>query len=165
MNHIKVSKLDIHFKAVWLNSKASQAAIQFWQRLNALPEGTDAVKRSTEAVYLALYGDKVIGVTTAFPIKVQRLNNNFFYSFRVLIDPEFRTPGLVDKLCVLTKELLSQNRNCYGNECIGMITLVQNQYLKKFRNEVIWPSSGFTYIGDTKAGHHIRILYFDRAYI
>ncbi|MGD1958004.1 MAG: hypothetical protein ACFB2Y_04070 [Fulvivirga sp.] len=165
MQDNKSNKRDVHFKKVWGDSAESGQVIDFWNRLRALPKGEDALKRSEQIVFVAKHENQIIGVTTAHPIKVSKLNNNYFYNFRVLIDPEFRAPGLVDKLCVLTREFLSENREYNGVSCVGMITLVQNEYLKKFRNEMVWPSSGFTYIGKSNAGHHIRILYFDRAYI
>lgn len=165
MQYNKSNKREVHFNQVWGNSEESQLVIDFWNRLKALPEEEDAFKRSKQVVFIAKHENKVVGVTTAHPIQVQRLNDNYFYNFRVLIDPVFRAPGLVDKLCVLTREFLSENRKHNGVYCVGMITLVQNTHLKKYRNEMVWPSSGFTFIGKSNAGHHIRILYFDRAYI
>lgn len=161
----KDNKHKVVFKSVWGDSSEDERVIAFWKGLNALPAEVDPIQRARELVFVAYAKKEVIGVTTANRILVKKLNNNPFFNFRVLIDPKYRIPGLVDKMCVLTRDFLEALHKEKKTDCIGMITLVQNSRLKSFRNEAVWPSSGFAYIGRSKAGHHIRILYFKGVYV
>lgn len=148
------------FENVWQDSALHDQVINFWQTLNALPQGVDPKERAKQLLFIARNEHQIIGVTTAHEVVVKHLNNNVFFNFRVLIHPQFRVPGLVDKLCVLSRDFLGSLNATKQTDSIGMITMAENKYLKQYRNEAVWPSSGFTFIGYSKAGSPIRILYF-----
>lgn len=155
----------VEFKILWeLEERETRKAIlNFWNGLNALPNTIDPEERLKEVVYVALMDNQVIGVTTAAMVRMKRLANNLFYNYRVLVHPKFRIPGLVDKLGVLTIAHFERLFAKGETSCIGMITLIENEAYKSNRREAIWPSTGFVYIGDSSAGHPIRVRYFDKA--
>lgn len=160
MEKLKGNKLNVVFKNVWKDSSIHEQVLLFWESLNALPSQVNAKDRARQLVYVAINEGKVVAVTTAHEVNVKHLNNHIFFNFRVLIHPEFRIPGLVDKLCVLSRDFLQSLNKQGDSKAIGMITMAENKYLQQHRNEAVWPSSGFTFIGYSKAGKPIRICYF-----
>ena len=161
----KGNKLDIVFKNVREDSSVHEKVIAFWKELQALPPQVDPNERAKQLLFVAENNDEVIAVTTTHRIHVKSLNNRPFFNFRVLIHPSFRIPGLVDKLCVLSRDFLESLWLEKQTDCIGMITLAENKHLQLHRNEAVWPSSGFTFIGFSKSGSPIRILYFKGAQV
>lgn len=110
---------------------------------------------------------KVIGVSTAHKVYVGQLKNHL-YSFRCFLDPGYRIPGLMSTLVVKTRDWLEEIHQTDGSEkdrCIGLITLVENERIMKYRNEAIWPASKMVYIGNSPKGLHIRVYYFKKALI
>ena len=110
---------------------------------------------------------KVVGVSTAHKAYIEQLKNRM-YNFRCFIDPEHRIPGLTSTLLVKTRDLLEERYLTDGEDdtrCIGMITLVENERIMKYRNEAIWPASKMVYIGNSPKGFHIRAYYFKKALI
>ena len=109
---------------------------------------------------------QVVGMSTALKVYVRHLRN-YFYAVRLMLVPGYRIPGLTSKLLVSTRDLLeSVHEQDIGNgAAIGLITLVENERLKKYRNEAVWPASGMVYIGNSREGHPIRVYYFRGARI
>ena len=110
---------------------------------------------------------EVVGVSTCYKAYISQLENHLF-AFRCFIDPAFRIPGLTSTLLVKTRDFLEQTTEQEVDEkerCIGMITLVENDRIMKFRNEAIWPASRMAYIGNSPKGYHIRVYYFKKALI
>lgn len=109
----------------------------------------------------------VVGVSTSYKAYIAHLKNHL-YAFRCFIDPAYRIPGLTSTLLVKTRDWLETIHTTDGKEeerCIGMITLVENDRIMKFRNEAIWPASKMVYIGNSPKGYHIRAYYFKKAMI
>lgn len=48
---------------------------------------------------------------------------------------------------------------------IGLFAVVENRGLREARNEAIWLTTNFVFIGRTPEGHHKRVCYFDGARI
>ncbi len=110
---------------------------------------------------------EVVGVSTSYKTHIQHLKNHL-YAFRCFIDPTYRIPGLTEVLLVNTRDFMEEIFQTDGPDyerCIGMITLVENKRIMKFRNEAIWPASKMVYIGNSPKGFHIRAYYFKKALI
>lgn len=139
--------------------------LSFWKRHGG-PVGDVAEQRLKQLVYVVRNeSGAVVGASTAFKGYVKQLRNHFFI-FRLMIAPESRIPGLTSRLLVSTREYLELIHQQEGQDIpIGLLTVVQNEKLKKFRNEAIWPASKMVYIGNTPEGHHIRVYYFKGARI
>lgn len=107
------------------------------------------------------------GVSTSHKAYIQHLKHHM-YAFRCFIDPAYRIPGLTSTLLVKTRDWLESvymNDGAEEERCIGVITLVENDRILKYRNEAVWPASGMVYIGNSPKGFHIRAYYFKKALI
>lgn len=140
---------------LWIRNFPNIQQSVFTARLNELA----FIVRTTEG--------RIVGISTAYNTYIDQLKNNL-YAFRCFIDPDFRIPGLTTKLVITTRDWLEEIHLQDGSEelrCIGMITLVENERIMKVRNEAIWRASKMVYIGNTPAGKHIRVYYFENAII
>jgi hypothetical protein len=82
-----------------------------------------------------------------------------------MIAPDFRNPGLMSQLVMKTRDFLEANHKQDEKEvCIGLIALIENEAMKqRLRAPVL--ASGFVYIGNSAAGHHIRVYYFKGSHL
>ena len=109
--------------------------------------------------------EQVIGVSTAFKVYIKQFRN-FMYSIRLMVLPEYRSQKLATDLLVRSRDFLeSIHQEDLPDPPIGMITLVENELLKKNKREAIWPASKMIYAGNSSKGHHIRVYYFKGATI
>ena len=162
MSEIINQRLQI--QNVWKNGDAHLSSIAFWKRIMA-NAGFDTIKRAKEVICQVKLNNKIIGVSTAQEIEVPNLNNNKFFSYRMLIDLEYRIPGLSDKLIAESFEFLEGLYTSGISECIGVITLIENPQLIKVRRELVYPTSKLVLAGYTKKGKQIRLRYFKGATI
>jgi hypothetical protein len=58
-----------------------------------------------------------------------------------------------------TRDFLEEVHHNDAEKCIGLVALVENEDMKKKLRAPIL-ASGFVYIGNSAAGHHIRVYYF-----
>jgi hypothetical protein len=158
------------FENLWQkNESAIHTSVkQLWKKHFPTLTEEQLDKRSKQVVFAIrnTHGD-VVGVSTAYKSYIPQLKNNLF-AFRCFIDPAFRVPGLTSTLLVKTRDFLEEIHSEEGEEkdrCIGIITLVENERIMKFRNEAIWPASKMVYIGNSAKGFHIRAYYFRKAMI
>ncbi len=153
----------MEFDLVWKDQTAKTLSVAFWNEVLKSPT-FNLHERADEVVFHVKLSNRIIAVSTAKEILAKEFNNNPFFSFRLLIHPAFRIPGLLDKLSVTTIEFLERLYIEQKSSCIGVITLIDNPDLLK-RREAIFPSTGLTMAGYTKAGRQIRVRYFKGARI
>ncbi len=153
----------VKFVVAWEKPEYSREVIDLWNRLKALPPGINPHERAKQVVYLAYVDNLLIGITTAQRINYQRLLNAPLFSFRILIHPKFRIPGLLDKMSVETIKFLENLYQTHKTDCIGVLTLVENKRMRTHRREAVFPSTKFAFIGQTKEGFDVRIRYFQGA--
>lgn len=157
------------FENLWQKKSPFHKKVkQLWEKhLPSLTEQQKATRMNQIVFALRTEDGKVVGVSTAHKAYIQQLKNHL-YNFRCFIDPAYRIPGLTSTLLVKTRDWLEEIHSTDGTEderCIGMITLVENERIMKFRNEAIWPASKMVYIGNSPKGYHIRAYYFKKAMI
>ncbi len=151
---------------VWKLEHRREAVIRFWKQNGMQWTDEQYVKRSGQLVYVALNEtEQIVAVTTAVPTAIRGLNNLNFFNFRILIDKDFRIPGLLDKMAVGTINFLEELFINKQTDCIGVITLMENEKLNNLRREAVLPSTGFVFIGNSKNGAQIRVKYFKGAKI
>ena len=139
--------------------------IGVWKKFNLLAESESGNTRVKQVVMVVRNKNhEIIGISTAYPIQVEQLKNKLF-AFRCMLVPEYRYPGLLTKLTVMTRDFLEEVHLTYDPYCIGIITEVQNTKLNDHRKEAVYPGSGFTFIGYSKKGFQIRVYYFKGAKI
>ena len=138
---------------------------EVWRIHGRIENPEERMRRLGELVVVAKSGDKIAGLSTAHRVHVNQLDN-WFYSFRCLVVPEFRAPGLDTKLVVLTKQFL-ENKFDPGkkDQPIGMIMVIQNEMIKNHWRQAVWPGADMMYIGDSTRGEHVRLTYFKGAKI
>lgn len=121
-------------------------------------------ERLKQLVLVVRNNEEVVGVSTAQKIFVPNLRHHL-YNFRCFIDPDYRVPGLTSTLLVKTRDFLEQiyNKDEPSEQAIGIIAMAEDERIKKYRNEAVWPASGMVYIGDTPKGYPIRVYYFRKA--
>ena len=156
---------EIVFDICWNDPTHHDKVIAFWTRLKAMPPEVDPKVRARQLVHVALDGENVAGVTTAEAVLVPDLGNQKMFSFRVLINPDYHIPGLVDKISVLTRDYLESLFKAGKTDCIGVITRVENQKLLKNRREAVYRTTKLTFIGRSKDGYDLRVYYFEGAKI
>lgn len=141
---------------------------ELWKRnFPAMTEAQTRTRLKQVVLVIRNEADEVVGASTSYKAYISQLKNNLF-AFRCFIDPAFRIPGLTSTLLVKTRDFLEQTSEQEVDDkdrCIGMITLVENERIMKFRNEAIWPASKMVYIGNSPKGYHIRVYYFKKALI
>lgn len=160
---------DLHFEKLWGTTDTTyhQSLKELWRKNFPSISDEELTTRVAQAVWVITSVEgNVVGVSTAQKVFVEQLKNNL-YSFRCFIDPKFRVPGLVSSLLVKTRDLLEENFLAGKEEasCIGMITLIENERIRKFRNEAVWPASKMVYMGNSPKGYPIRVYYFKKAMI
>lgn len=165
---LKANQEQLTLENVWqkVDADTRQQVIALWKQHEIAVSETEMQERILQLVYVIRNEFKqVVGVSTGFKVYVKQFRN-YFYSIRLFIAPAFRKPGLTDKLLVMTRDYFeSINIDDKENPCIGIITLVENELLKKYRNEAVWPASKMVYLGNSGKGHHIRVYYFKGARI
>ena len=155
----------MEFINIWEKPEYHTEVIDFWEQLKVLPSNVKAADRAKELVFMIKEEDRVVGVTTSYRMKVPFLNENHLFSFRILIHPQYRIPGLSSKLTVMTRDFLESLFLEKKTDCIGMITFAEKKELLRDRREAVWRASKLTFMGNTADGKQIRVYYFKGARI
>jgi hypothetical protein len=159
-------ELDRRYRLVPFDgADASLAAglVALWTSTGALaPEA--ARRRVAEAAYVALdESDGVVGVSTI------RLAQNAhlglpMWSYRTFVSPAHREGDIAFLLLHRTRDLLVERRGGgVDTRAAGMLMEVQNEILKRARNEAVWRTTRFTFIGEDEVGAHHRVFFFPGA--
>ena len=138
--------------------------IELWKSNNLLPEESDPSRRSKQVVW-AIFNDadQVIGLSTAFP-EFSKVLQNHVFMFRCFILPDYRFPGLLTKLTVMTRDYLNSIYKTEDPQCIGMMSIIENERINEY-NKPIYKGGDMIFIGYTAKGMQMRIVYFDGATI
>ena len=155
----------MEFINIWEKSQYHSEVIAFWKDLKVLPKNVDANDRAKELVMMVKEQGQVIGVTTSYRIQIHPLNHKYFFSFRILIHPKYRIPGLSSKLTVMTRDFLETLFVEKKTDCIGLIVFAEKKEFLKSRTEAVWRASKLTFIGNTADNKQIRVYYFKGATI
>jgi len=135
--------------------------ISFWQDNNVLTEEI-RLQRCKEVVFaIRNKTNDIIGLSTALKTFHNSLRS-YVYLYRCFIAEKFRAPALDTILLVKTRDFLEEHSKSEKDNVIGMMVVVQTEFLKKW-NKAIWPDSELMYVGNTKAGEPMRIYYFKGA--
>lgn len=164
------TKPHLIFENLWQKSHTvvHEQVMVLWKKHFPTMSEQQLKARLSQVVFaLRTLDGEVVGVSTSHKTMIPHLKN-YLYAFRCFIDPAFRVPGLTSTLLVKTRDWLEEIYTTDGKEeerCIGMITLVENERIMKYRNEAIWPASKMVYIGNSAKGFHIRAYYFKKSLI
>jgi hypothetical protein len=162
-------RIGFELDAVWPcpSKEVREEVVHFWLSEGALGDAARASKRAAELVIVARGNDRrVAAVSTARRVRVHQLGLNCFY-YRMFVGRQHRTKGLlstdlVRRVLLRSYEVLNDRcRNGHDADCVGLYMEVENESVKRQRNETVWTDFGASvvYIGKTPQGHHARICY------
>ena len=153
---------------VWENKTAmlKEEIINFWLHVRALQTREEAEDRVDQVIVIIRYTDNTIAaVSTVYKQFNKQLYHNFYY-FRCFVSKEHRRNNLSAVLIVNVRDFLNERFISKKNtDVIGMFLVIENEALKKNRNEAIWPNSQFVFVGKNDRGDHLRVCYFNGARI
>lgn len=142
---------------------SEETVLEFWGRHRALPPGADRGRAEEVALVALDETGELAAVCTVFLKHSPQLGMDL-WSFRTFVAPDHRQEALARALLRGVKADLEQ-RFVAGVEtrAPGMLVEVENEILKRARNQGIWPNTRFVFIGENAKGDHIRVYYFPGA--
>jgi hypothetical protein len=156
------SPVSLEIISVWKNITPELEAElkQFWISNNAIADEKLAAERAKQVVCLVRSEQgEIVGATTVYPRIVPRLRQPMYY-YRNFIVADHRGKQLAAQFLHKTKEVLQDfNLALPKPNCLGIIIELENESLAAHRNEAQW-NEGFTFIGYSPKGLHLRIWYF-----
>ena len=135
--------------------------LQFWLDNKALVEKMQPAKRVQQVVCLARSEEGgIVGVSTAQPYLVPMLGQPM-YQYRNFIAAGARGQQLSIAFLLKAKAVLqAYNQALATPQCLGIILELGNEALAQRQDQAHWPRTGFTFIGYTPKGLHLRVWYF-----
>ena len=143
------------------------AVLEFWAAEEAMPAPT-ARERVGEVICVALHGETLVGVSTAYLHWSERLRTQMWH-YRTFVGAEHRR-SLVG-LALLRQSrihLESQFESGRDTRAPGIMMELENVELKATQIEAVWKADwagpiSWTFIGENARGDHIRVYYFPGA--
>lgn len=143
-----------------LPAPLQEKVVNFWLGLG-VPQA-QIQERVGQIAFVVNQGGIVAAVLTVFETHSQRLKHNFF-AYRILVGESFRKKNLAGKVLNLANSFFEQKFLMGETKNIGAIINSENAAFNSYRNEAIWPATGFIFIGHSPEGGHIRVKYFREA--
>lgn len=140
--------------------------VRFWLASAALPARDRAVERVDQVIFIVRHGEGgIAGVSTVYKRFNAQLNGTF-YCFRCFVAEAHRQENLGAVLLLAARDFLNE-RFSSGKDpgAIGLFVEVENERLRRLRNQAIWPYSKLVFVGKNARGDHLRVYYFDGARI
>ena len=137
--------------------------VRLWTREGALSEAK-ARERVGDVVLAAIdREDGVVGVSTAWLQDNPHLGMRL-WNYRTFVARAHRQGDIAFLLLHATRDELSA-RFTSGSDsrASGMIMEVQNEVLKRTRDQGVWATSRFAFVGEDERGAHHRVFYFPGA--
>jgi hypothetical protein len=166
------SQLGYRLQPVWPcpSSKDQADVVQFWLREQAMPEPEACLRAPQLLVVARDEVGRVAGVSTALAMRIERLAIDAFY-YRTFVGQAHRARGLSSSSLahdILVASFNHLNRRFLRGidpNIIGLFLDIENRAAARLYNQVIWREGEIScvYVGQTPAGHHLRIAYFDEA--
>ena len=155
--------MSLEIIPVWKNITPELEAelVEFWTSNKAIGDATQAAERAKQVVCLVRSEQgAIVGVSTVQPRIVPRLRQPMYY-YRNFIVADYRGKQLAAPFLKKTQDVLQEyNLALPKPNCLGIIIELENTSLAAHRNEAQW-KEGFTFIGYSPKGLHLRVCYFD----
>ncbi len=155
---------EFEWVSIWNsdNEELKEQLPLFWTNKGLMSKG-EAKRRVNEAVLVITIKGEIVGVSTVFPTYFNKLKA-YVYAYRCFIDKPYRAPALDTCLTIKTKKILELDTP-ETHKPVGLLTVVQNEEIKKYWDKAVWKGTNLVYIGNADNGDHLRISYFDNAKI
>ena len=139
------------------------AVIAMWTREGALSEAR-ARERVREVALVAVEREEgVVGVVTASLREHPHLRMTL-WSYRAFVAPAHREGDIGFLLLHATRDHhCDRFTSGVDTRAAGIIFEVQNEILKRVRNQAVWRTSRFAFVGEDERGAHHRVHYFPGA--
>jgi len=162
-----VSDFSFHPISKAILSEVSSEVARIWTEFAGLDEEEAQRRLSELTLVVKNKSGEIAAVSTAAKVKVERLNNNWFYQFRYFLVPAFRFAGLDFKLIQESVKHLETISSREANKFVGITVIVQNQKLRQLygSRRTVLRNVPFAFAGFSPKGHVIRIYYFKDARI
>ena len=152
---------------VWAHKDSALRSeiVDFWIASGALRSRERAGARVDQVIFVVRRAGSIAGVSTVFRKRDERIGQEF-YNFRCFVAEEDRRYNLGAVLLVTVRDYLNE-RFVSGEDtsAVGMLVEIENERLKRKRNQAVWPISGMVYVGNNRRGDHVRVWYFTGARI
>lgn len=157
----------IDFRFVWGGNdpSAERDARSFWRALNTL-EPDEFEERTKQLCGMAYEdGGKLVAVSTVHIIDFPRLRSRFFY-YRTTVDPGFRRKKIASRLCVFSRDRLSDWAREHPEEKVmGLFIVIEAE---EFRSRQHVPLArqldlNLVLVGYTPSGYQMRVVWFPDA--
>jgi hypothetical protein len=141
----------------------SDDVLALWERERALPAAV-AERRVHEVDLVAIdERDGLVAVSSSYLQRNRRLRMDLHH-FRAYVAEEHRRSSLAFLLALRGRDHLeARYETGEDTRAAGILYEVENELLKRYRNEAHWAATDFTYIGENENGAHLRIHYFPGA--
>ena len=132
--------------------------IATWRREVGMPE--EVARRRADQLLLVAIDDAggVAGVSTAFVARNDQLRMDL-WNVRVLVARAHRGGKLAIALAQHAREHLHERSLAGDTSGAGVLFQVEHEGLKTI-DRAHWRRTGFTFVGETEQGHHVRVAYF-----
>ena len=158
-------RLDPRYRieALAESDATGEDVIAMWTRERALDPDA-ARERVRDVVLVAIEeADGVVGVSTAWLQENPTLGMGL-WNYRTFVAGDHREGDIAFLLLHATRDHLRERfTGGADTRAQGIVFEVQNEILKRARNEAVWPTSGFAFIGEDERGAHHRVHYFPGA--
>ena len=144
-------------------SVTAEEVLAFWERQGAMPS-EEARRRVDEVLSVVVERDEgLVGLSTAYLQRSEQLRMDLWY-FRTFVAAAHRHGHVATQLTFHNRDLL-EHRFVSGEDtrAQGVAFELENEGVRRYYNIAVWPTAGFTYIGDNRRGDPIRVHYFPGA--
>ena len=156
--------MSLEIIPVWkqITPELEAELVQFWISNKAIADEKQAAQRTKQVACLVRSEQgTIVGVSTVHPRIVPRLRQPMYY-YRNFIAADFRGQQLAVPFLLKTKEVLQAHNLALPKPlCLGVIIELENKSLAAHRNQAHWSDVGFTFIGYSPKGLHLRVWYFE----
>tara|TARA_B100000446_G_C10542316_1_gene337370 strand:+ start:142 stop:651 length:510 start_codon:yes stop_codon:yes gene_type:complete len=155
-------------KCVWqsIDETLSEEIVRFWLDNNALPSKDVALQRVNQVAFIArARSGELIAINTAYLKRNEKIGEYFYYIRAFVTEHARRSQVAAEMLRRLQYQFEGLYEDGMLTPAIGLCMEVENPAIKQSRNEAIWPTTKFIYVGKTPEGNHVRVYYFKSAKI
>lgn len=153
---------DITFVEAWRKNdpKLEADALAFWQREDALPDESEAVKRIKQLAIMAYEDDELVAITTIHLRPLEQLRQKFAF-LRGMVAKSHREQLLAVSMGKPVFDLLQAHALAHPEENIAGLAAVVSSPLIGARPNPYPNGAGLVLIGYTPFGEQVRVSWFD----
>lgn len=144
-----------------LSGADADRAVALWLQMGLLSEA-DARERVAQVVVTASAPDGALcGLLTSFQAPVDPVRSNMHW-VRMAVSPKHRQQSIPSLMTRgFTEKLQQRHDNGELQNSLGVFAVVQNEKMRKYRNDAVCPVAEMAFIGESPQGYQMRVAYLD----